>query len=195
MSLAGNLAMNQLQPLTTLNPGRFDVPAILRKLASASRHLAELKGVAASIPNQGILINALGLQEAKDSSAIENIVTTHDELFRDDLQALDSGSPAAKEVLRYRQALWAGFDLVRGTGLLTLNHLVRIQEALEQSRAGFRKLPGTTLKDGGGNTVYTPPPGSGGDPRVDGRSRKVHQRSGSLRGRPPDQDEPDPPPV
>ena len=111
--------MTQLQSLTDLHPARFDTPPILRQLAATSRHLAELKGVAASIPNQGILINALGLQEAKDSSAIENIVTTHDELFRDDLQTSDSGSPAAKEVLRYRQALWAGFDLVRETGLLT----------------------------------------------------------------------------
>ena len=41
--------------------------------------------MAASIPNQGILINILGLQEAKDSSEIEYIVTTHDELFKGDL--------------------------------------------------------------------------------------------------------------
>ena len=74
-------------------------------LAAASRQLAELKGVAASIPRSEILINALGLQEAKDSSAIENIVTTHDELFRDSALPDDARSLAAKEVLRYRQAL------------------------------------------------------------------------------------------
>ena len=72
--------MTQLATLTQLKPERFDVPVILKKLATASRKLAELKGVAASIPNQGILISTLGMQEAKDSSAIENIVTTHDEL-------------------------------------------------------------------------------------------------------------------
>jgi Fic family protein len=144
-------------PLEHLNPARFETAAILKKLASASRHLAELKGVAASIPNQGILINTLGLQEAKDSSAIENIVTTHDELFKDDLQAQLPGNAAAKEVLRYRQALRAGFEQVREHGLLTLNHILHIQEVLEENRAGFRKLPGTALKDGGGQTIYTPP--------------------------------------
>jgi len=142
--------------LEHLDPVRFETAPILRKLASASRQLAELKGVAAGIPNQGILIHSLGLQEAKDSSAIENIVTTHDELFQDDLQAFP-GNPAAKEVLRYRQALGAGYALVRESGLLTLNHILQIQEVLEQNRAGFRRLPGTSLKDGEGQIVYTPP--------------------------------------
>lgn len=87
--------MTTLLPLEALNPLRFDTPAILKKLASSSRRLAELKGVAASIPNQGILINTLGLQEAKDSSEIENIVTTHDELFRDDADPAAFANPAA----------------------------------------------------------------------------------------------------
>jgi cell filamentation protein, protein adenylyltransferase len=60
-------------------------------------------------------------------------------------------------VLRYRQALMAGFEGVRSTGLLTLSHILAIQETLENNRAGFRKLPGTVLKDPAGNTVYTPP--------------------------------------
>lgn len=149
--------MSRIPPLENLDPARFDTPSILRKLASASRQLAELKGVAASIPNQGILINTLGLQEAKDSSEIENIVTTHDELFKDDLDSQLPGSLAAKEVLRYRQALRVGFDLVRGSGLLTLNSILQIQEVLEQNRAGFRKLPGTALKGTGDRVVYTPP--------------------------------------
>lgn len=140
-----------------LDATRFETAPILKKLAAASRCLAELKGVAASIPNQSILINILGLQEAKDSSAVENIVTTHDELFKDDFQPQIPGSAAAKEVLRYRQALGTGFDLVRQSGLLTLNHMLQVQEVLEENRAGFRKLPGTALKDGGGQTVYEPP--------------------------------------
>jgi len=144
-------------PLQNLDAGRFDSPAILKRLASASRQLAELKGVATSIPHQGILINTLTIQEAKDSSAIENIVTTHDELFQGDLSPHNSLKPAAKEVLRYRHALWTGFEAVRQTGLLTNNHIVAIQSQLEQNHAGFRKLPGTTLKDGSGNVVYTPP--------------------------------------
>jgi Fic family protein len=149
--------MPTLAPLEQLNPARFETPAILKKLASSSRQLAELKGIAASIPNQAILINTLGLQEAKDSSEIENIVTTHDELFKDDVLPEAFASPAAKEVLRYRQALRVGFEQVRSSGLLTSNHLIEIQSELERNNAGFRKLPGTALKDGGGRTVYTPP--------------------------------------
>jgi Fic family protein len=145
-----------IQPLPSLSPERFDTAPILKRLAAASRQLAELKGIAASIPHQGILINTLGLQEAKDSSAIENIVTTHDELFTDDASPHGT-SPAAKEVGRYRQALWVGFDAVRTTGLLTNNHILEVQATLEQNNAGFRKLPGTALVDGGGRTVYTPP--------------------------------------
>lgn len=146
-----------MHPLEALDPARFDTPAILKRLASSSRALAELKGVAASIPNQGILINTLGLQEAKDSSEIENIVTTHDELFKDDVLPDGFASPAAKEVLRYRQALRVGFEQVRASGLITTNHLITIQAELERNNAGFRKLPGTALKDGAGRTVYTPP--------------------------------------
>ena len=150
-------ALAGLAPLERLDLARFDDPAILKKLASSSRRLAELKGLAGSIPNQGILINTLGLQEAKDSSEIENIVTTHDELFKDDVHPEAFANPAAKEVLRYRQALRLGFEQVRESGLLTANHIVNIQTELERNNAGFRKLPGTALKDGGGQTVYTPP--------------------------------------
>ena len=149
--------MTMLHPLEQLDAARFDTPAILKKLASSSRRLAELKGIAASIPNQGILINTLGLQEAKDSSEIENIVTTHDELFKDDVLPEAFANPAAKEVLRYRQALRVGFEQVRASGLLTANHIIQIQGELERNNAGFRKLPGTALKDGAGRTVYTPP--------------------------------------
>lgn len=149
--------MTNLSPLTALKFERFDTPRILKKVASASRALAELKGVIASIPNQGILINTLGLQEAKDSSAIENIVTTHDELYKDDLFPETIGNPAAKEVQRYRQALRVGFEAVVTSRLITNNTLLEVQSALECNNAGFRKLPGTVLKDGTGRTVYTPP--------------------------------------
>ena len=149
--------MASIPPLEQLDPARFDSPVILKKLAAASRRLAELKGIAGSIPNQDILINTLGLQEAKDSSEIENIVTTHDELFKDDVLPEAFANPAAKEVLRYRQALRVGFEQVKHSGLLTANHIIQIQAELERNNAGFRKLPGTALKDGAGNVVYTPP--------------------------------------
>ncbi|MEP7246438.1 MAG: Fic family protein [Gammaproteobacteria bacterium] len=154
--------MLEIFPLSALQASRFDRPDILKRLTSASRGLAELKGVAASMPNQGILISTLGLQEAKDSSAIENIVTTHDELFRGDAFPDSAGSAATKEVARYQQALSVGLAAVKRTGLLTINHILRIQSELEQNTAGFRKLPGTSLKSSDGRVVYTPPQ----DPKV-----------------------------
>ncbi len=149
--------MTTINPLAQLPAQRFETPAILKKLALASRALAELKGVAASIPHQAILIKTLSMQEAKDSSAIENIVTTHDELFKDDAFPDGLANPAAKEVLRYRQALRIGLEAVQQSGLLTVRHMIDIQTALERNSAGLRKLPGTALKDGAGRTVYTPP--------------------------------------
>lgn len=146
-----------MTPLHLLRPERFETPVILKAVAAASRQLAELKGVARSIPNEAILINTLSLQEAKDSSAIENIVTTHDELFREAASPESAGSPAAKEVARYADALRTGFGAVSEHGLLTTAHMLRIQEVLEPARAGFRKLPGTVLRSAAGDVVYTPP--------------------------------------
>ncbi len=145
-----------MRSLHELAPGRFETAPILKALNQASRSLAELKGVAASIPNQSILINTLTLQEARDSSAIENIVTTQDDLYREEEPA-DTTGTAIKEVLRYRQALRAGHERVRDTGLLTLNTILEIQECLDSNRAGMRKLPGTALRDGAGRVVYEPP--------------------------------------
>ena len=119
--------------------------------------MPKLKGIAASIPNQAILINTLGLQEAKDSSEIENIVTTHDELFQQATLQSETGSLAAKEVARYRQALRVGFDSVLHSGLLTNKQILQLQAALVDNSAGFRKVPGTALKDSAGRIVYTPP--------------------------------------
>jgi len=149
--------ISPLQALEHLDPHRFEAPAILKRLVFAHRSLAEFKGVAASMPNQNILLSTLGLQEAKDSSEIENIVTTHDELFREVAQDTAAGS-AAKEVVRYNHALRVGFETVSSSGLLTGNHIIEIQSALEKNRAGYRKLPGTVLRDGAGRVVYTPPP-------------------------------------
>lgn len=145
-----------LLPLHKLAPERFDTAPILKRLNNASRQLAELKGVVASIPNQNILISTLTLQEARDSSAIENIVTTQDDLYREDNPA-DAVGSAIKEVLRYRQALRAGYQQVRSSGLLTINTQLGIQEQLECNRAGFRKLPGTALRDNAGRIIYEPP--------------------------------------
>jgi len=131
---------------------------VLKKLASAHRYLAELKGVAASIPNQSILINTLTLQEAKDSSAIENIITTHDAMYKAQLFSDVVKDAAAKEVGLYAEALKHGFDLAAKNQLLTLNHIVEIQRLLEQNDAGIRKIPGTALVNPATEAVvYTPP--------------------------------------
>lgn len=131
---------------------------ILKKLALAHRYLAELKGVAASIPNQTILINTLALQEAKDSSAIENIITTHDDLYKAELFSDSITDAATKEVSRYADALRHGFGLVQKHHILTLNHILEIQKRLEQNDAGIRKLSGTALvNQASGQIVYSPP--------------------------------------
>lgn len=136
----------------------LETKAILKKLPSVSRRLAELKGVAATIPNESILINTLALQEAKDSSAIENIITTHDELYKVQLFEELITNASAKEVNNYAEALKHGFDLVRYNKVLTTNHIIEIQRILEQNDAGFRKVPGTTLiNQATGESVYTPP--------------------------------------
>ena len=131
---------------------------VLKKLASAHRALAELKGVVSTIPNENILINTLGLQEAKDSSAIENIITTHDDIYKANLNLEGFKSPNAKEVQNYISALKKGFALISRKKILTNNDIIEIQSELEKNRAGFRKLPGTALKNvTTGETVYTPP--------------------------------------
>lgn len=131
---------------------------VLKKLASAHRALAELKGIVSSIPDENILINTLGLQEAKDSSAIENIITTHDDIFKAGLNLEGFKSLNAKEVQNYISALKKGFGLIKKNKILTNNDIIAIQSALEKNNAGFRKVPGTALKNATtGEIVYTPP--------------------------------------
>jgi Fic family protein len=133
--------------------------AVLRALAAANRALAELKGRAATIPNQGILIDTLALQEAKASSEIENIVTTQDELFQLGLfpDGLESG--AAKEVARYRDALKLGLMQLLDTGGLIRNAtLIDMYRFLKARSDGFRSTPGTALmNDRTGEVIYVPP--------------------------------------
>lgn len=139
-------------------PIDIETKAVLKSLPSAHAALAELKGIASTIPNQIILINTLGLQEAKDSSAIENIITTHDDLYKSELNLDSFKSLEAKEVQNYISALKKGFELIKNKGLITNNIIIEIQKELEGNSAGFRKLPGTALKNSStGETIYTPP--------------------------------------
>ncbi|AJQ25691.1 Fic family protein [Pelosinus fermentans] len=137
----------------------LETKRVLKQLARSHRALAELKGYADTIPNKNILINAVTINEAKDSSEIENIITTHDELFKAMSQS-NYNNPAAKEVVNYRTALWKGYELVKAKKVLTTNMIVAIQQDIEENRAGIRRLPGTVLKNQTtGEIVYTPPSG------------------------------------
>lgn len=134
----------------------LDTKAVWQSLPDAHRHLAELKGLCESLPNRAILLDTLAIQEAKDSSEIENIITTHDELFA--YEQNSAASPAAKEVQNYIAALHVGYEDVRDSGLIRVNTVLRVQEQVEQNNAGFRKVPGTILKNQStGATVYAPP--------------------------------------
>jgi len=131
---------------------------VYKKTIEANKALAELKGLAGIIPNQAIVLNSLILREAKDSSEIENIITTQDELYKAFSTDQTSLDPNVKEVLNYREALWMGFEIIKKKQLLTVGDIVKLQELLIGNKAGIRKQPGTALKNTKtGQTIYTPP--------------------------------------
>lgn len=143
--------------LLPFNDYDLKTPKILKALNEATRSLAELKGLASSIPNQHILINAITINEAKDSSAIENIVTTHDSIYK---VLTESGfkEEAAKEVVDYRSAIWRGYEIIKEKGFISTNVLVELQSMIEPNKTGIRKTPGTNLVNSKtGEIIYTPP--------------------------------------
>lgn len=145
-------------PLLPPPRDRIETVNVLRQLVKSSVALAELKGLAATLPNPSILLNAVILKEARISSEIENVITTQDKLY----QALSAKGvepdPATKEVLRYREAALYGFRFIRKNGFLSMNAILGIQEILEESKSGIRKLPGTALRNAStGKVIYTPP--------------------------------------
>lgn len=136
----------------------LETKAVLRQAIQANKRLAELKGSAKEIPNEQILISTLTLQEARESSEIENIVTTQDDLYRAGLSLPKSIlSASTKEVLNNREAIQLGFEEVRQHNLLTTNTIIQIQRRLVGNSAGLRTQAGTTLRDQSGQVVYTPP--------------------------------------
>lgn len=149
-------AMEKLPPSIPVE--QLESREVLKKLNVSKSALAELKGIAGTIPNEQILIDALSLQEAKDSSEIENIVTTHDELYQSNYRANLFSSPEAKEVYSYAEALKVGFQEVKAKGIITKNIILTIQEIIEGNNAGIRRQPGTQLKnDLTGEVIYEPP--------------------------------------
>ena len=135
----------------------IETKVILKATTLAHKALAELKGIANSLPNQQIVINTLVLQEAKDSSEIENIITTYDEVYRSTLSnnLLNNN---IKEVQNYKDALYLGFEIIKTKKMLTVNHIKEIQATLEQNDAGFRKQSGTVLKNPKTDEIKLIPP-------------------------------------
>lgn len=144
------------------SPEALETPAVLRKAIAANKSLAELKGLTRTIPRPGILLNTLALQEARDSSEIENIITTQDDLYTDENAVKLPGSIAAKEVHRYVQALRIGYGLVQEQGILTSNHIITVFQSITERAEGFRVQPGTALvNDATQAVVYEPPQDAG----------------------------------
>ncbi len=158
MGFDPNIPYNDL-PLLPPND-ELESKEVLKKAITANKSLAELKGAGELIPNQAILIQAIGLQEAKLSSEIENIVTTNDELYRAFASDGQKAEPHTKEVLRYNDALWYGYYwLKEKQHPLTTNLFEELFRIIKESKSGIRKIPGTKLANDLGEVIYTPPEG------------------------------------
>lgn len=158
------MAFDRQKPYNDLPslPPKIEVetPIVLKKVISATRALAELKGMGRIIPNQSMLINTLVLQEAKASSEIENIVTTNDALFRAMATNVTNVDPATKEVIRYREALWQGYEGLLKKPLLNTDLFIKLVKTITERDAGIRNRPGTVIENKQtGEVIYTPPDG------------------------------------
>lgn len=156
MTYNRNSAFNDLPDLPP--PDFTESPEILRQLAKAARYLGELNGLCTSLPDPKLLINTIVLQESKNSSAIENIVTTQDELYKATTEE-ETTSNAAKEVLCYREALYVGLEKMKAQkNLLLTNTMIEIVQTIRQNESGIRNTSGTALKNAiNGEVIYTPP--------------------------------------
>lgn len=134
--------------------------AILKKTITASRALSELKGAITNLPNPILFIDTINLQEARASSAIENIITTQDELFKASIADKKNNNPATKEVIHYKDALWFGVEQIKKRPVLTTNLFIEIMQIIKENKSSIRNAPGTQLKNPATNkVVYTPPEG------------------------------------
>jgi Fic family protein len=152
-----NKAFNDLPNLPP-KQSLVETIAILKQESKSAVALAELKGLTKTLPNPSILINAVILKEAQASSGIENVITTQDKLYQALYAKSTKPDVATKEVLRYREALLKGTQLIKDKGFLNTNGILVIQQELEENNAGLRKLPGTALiNDLTNEVIYTPP--------------------------------------
>lgn len=143
-------------------PPKVDIEtkAILKKAISANKALAELKGAITNLPNPNLFIDTINLQEAQASSAIENIITTQDELFKASIANKKIDNPATKEVIHYKDALWHGINEHNKKQVLTTNLFIKLVQIIKENQLGIRNAPGTQLKNPAtGKVIYTPPEG------------------------------------
>jgi Fic family protein len=158
-----NAPWNNLPPLP-IRQEFYQTIDILEKLVDAKAALARLQGRSVVIPNQGLLINTISLQEAKISSAIENIFTTDDELYKA-YSDHNTGNGASKEVLRYREALWSGYNYLNNTGKFDQTYFIQVFQEIKQTTDVIRPdFLNTSVKQGStgpnaGQVIYTPPRG------------------------------------
>jgi len=161
-----NIPWNDL-PTLPIRYELYQTIEILDKLGDAKAALARLHGRSAIIPNQGLLINAISLQEAKISSAIENIFTTNDQLYKAFSDQNEETNGASKEVLRYREALWSGFNYLNNNGQFDQNYFIHVFQEIKQTKDEIRPdFSNIIIKQGGkdpnaGKVIYTPPRGAG----------------------------------
>ncbi len=152
-------------PMLPIREELYRTVEVMEQLGNAKAALARLHGRSAVIPNQGLLINSISLQEAKSSSEIENIFTTDDELYKAYSDQKVETTGASKEVLRYREALWSGYNYLRKSNLFDQDYFIRVFQEIKQTTEGFRpEFLNTTIKQGGpqanaGQVIYTPPRG------------------------------------
>ncbi len=130
---------------------------ILKQLSETNNHIGELKGVLYLLPNPKLILNLIQISESKDSSAIENIITTYDEIFKELVSKKPLGGKP-KEIVNYKSAMEEGIRLIKEKGFISTNILVDIQEIIESNKGGIRKLPGTVImNDITKEIVHTPP--------------------------------------
>lgn len=147
-------ALPELPPLQEL-----ETKEILKQTILARAALAELKQAAELIPNQAMLINTIPIMEARASSEIENIMTTIDKLFQSLQIESNSVDPATTEALRYRTALFAGYNDLDRLPLCTKTAVLVCSE-IKGREMDIRKVSGTAIRNGTtGETIYTPPVG------------------------------------
>jgi Fic family protein len=162
------IPFNDLPPLPPASEYENDAD-ILKKALTASRALATADANVQRLPNPYMLVNTIAIQEAKASTAIENIFTTEDELYKaiSDMAREEKANPATKEVLRYREALWEGYRQLQRDNVINLDLITRIFQMIKQTNAGLRPPQAQLVIRQGesefraGEVIYTPPRGEG----------------------------------